>query len=299
MGRIRYTLLIDIIFVSFVVFLIAGCSVIPNNKAADQEFNSSRAYLDVIYQESLGPRIPGAEGHRKIIEWISAELTKNDWRVELQETSYNGKEITNIVAIRDDGDDYILLGAHYDTRIFADRDPNPTSQNQPVPGANDGGSGVAVLLEIARVLPEDIKKPVRLVFFDAEDNGGIEDWAWIMGSRAFVENYENLPEIAVIVDMVGDAELNIYYEHNSDPYLMERIWNQAAQLGYGEYFIKEYRHSILDDHTPFVEAGVPAVDIIDLDYTYWHTIADTADKVSEDSLEAVGNTVISWLMSIQ
>jgi len=100
-----------------------------------------------------------------------------------------------------------LLGAHYDTRIFADLEPDPLLREEPVPGANDGGSGVAVLLELARILPEKLPVPVQIVFFDAEDNGGIEDWDWILGSRAFVEHIDNPPSAVIIVDMVGDMKM--------------------------------------------------------------------------------------------
>jgi len=96
--------------------------------------------------------------------------------------------------------------------------------------------------------------------------------------------------------MIGDAELEVYYERNSDLTLMEQIWQQASELGYEEIFIPEYRHSMLDDHTPFVEAGIPAVDLIDFNYPYWHTTSDTLDKVSPDSLKAIGDTLTAWLL---
>jgi hypothetical protein len=99
--------------------------------------------------------------------------------------------------------------------------------------------------------------------------------------------------------MVGDKELNIHYEYNSDQVLMDQIWNHAIDLGFQDIFIKEYKHSMLDDHTPFVERGLPAVDIIDFDYIYWHTTSDTLDKVSSESLEAVGRTLQSWILSLE
>jgi Zn-dependent M28 family amino/carboxypeptidase len=163
-----------------------------------------------------------------------------------------------------------------------------------VPAANDGASGVAVLLELARTLPEG-EVPVWLVFFDAEDNGRIEGWDWILGSREFVANNPIRPQAVVIVDMIGDADLNIYKEQNSDPALTNAIWAVARDLGYGDRFLPEYKYSILDDHTPFLEAGIPAVDIIDFDYPYYHTLEDTPDKVSPQSLEIVGKTLWTWL----
>jgi len=217
----------------------------------------------------------------------------------LQVHEIKGKTITNLIASRGEDGQYILLGAHYDTRIFADLDPDPGLRNSPVPGANDGGSGVAVLLEMARILPDDLHMPVQIVFFDAEDNGGIGDWDWILGSRAFVKQLEIPPEAAIIVDMVGDADLKIYKEYNSNDDLIEQIWEKARLLGYDEVFLSEYKFSVLDDHTPFIEAGIPAVDIIDLDYPYWHTTADTADKVSVESLQIVGDTLLAWILSLE
>lgn len=274
-----------------------GCQDLSQSGLDDHYFNGERAYEDVIYQVSLGPRIPGEDGHQRIIEWITSELSISGWQVEVQETEYQGKPVKNIIAQREQGERYILIGAHYDTRIFADQDQDLSLRTLPVPGANDGGSGVAVLLELARVLPEDLKVPIRLVFFDCEDNGGIDDWQWIMGSRAFVRDYEILPLAAIIVDMIGDADLNIFYEHNSDELIMGQIWKQASELGYGSQFQEEFRHSMLDDHTPFIEAGIPAVDIIDFDYPFWHTTEDTVDKVSSESLQAVGQTLLAWIIS--
>jgi Zn-dependent M28 family amino/carboxypeptidase len=155
---------------------------------------------------------------------------------------------------------------------------------------------VAVLLELARSLPGDTV-PVWLVFFDAEDNGRIEGWDWILGSRAFVEEVPIDPRAVVIVDMVGDADPNIHLEKNSDPQIRAEIWGTAASLGYGSVFIDNEKYSMLDDHTPFLEAGLPAVDIIDFDYPYWHTTADTADKVSAESLHTVGDTLWHWIVS--
>jgi Zn-dependent M28 family amino/carboxypeptidase len=206
-----------------------------------------------------------------------------------------GHSIRNVIGKSGEGNPWIILGAHFDTRIYADRDPDPTKRSQPVPGANDGASGVAVLLEIARVFPEQYRGEIWLVFFDAEDNGGFPGWDWILGSSAFVEQLQGRPEAAIIVDMIGDADLNIYLERNSNAELSQSIWREAAELGYSSIFINEPKFGMLDDHTPFLMAGIPAVDIIDFDYPYYHTTADTPDKVSAESLKAVGDTLLSWL----
>jgi Zn-dependent M28 family amino/carboxypeptidase len=164
-------------------------------------------------------------------------------------------------------------------------------------GENDGASGVAVLMELARVLPHIQDGQLWLVFFDAEDNGHIEGWDWIMGSRAFAGSLQDHPQAVVIVDMIGDADLNIHIEANSDQQLSAEIWHRAAALGYDEFFIDSAKYSILDDHTPFLELGIPAVDVIDFDYPYWHTTEDTLDKISADSLQIVGDTLLNWVLS--
>jgi Zn-dependent M28 family amino/carboxypeptidase len=243
----------------------------------------------------MGPRIPGTEGHARIQAWIAEELSAAGWQVEIQASEALGHPIENIVARRTDEPPQIILGAHYDSRIFADRDPDPGQTTRHVPGANDGASGVAVLLELARTLPRETA-PIWLVFFDAEDNGQIEGWDWILGSREFVKRNPVQPRAVIVVDMIGDADLNIYQERNSNPSLNDAIWQVAADLGHDDKFIPEYRHSITDDHTPFLEAGIPAVDIIDFDYPYWHTVQDTPDKVSAESLHAVGETLQAWVM---
>ena len=178
---------------------------------------------------------------------------------------------------------------------MADQDPDPRLRTQPVPGANDGASGVAVLLELARTLPVDLPVQIWLVFFDAEDNGDIQGWDWIMGSSAFVASLEAKPDAAIIIDMIGDADLNLPIEQNSTPELVQQIWQTAKDLGYESVFLNQPGYSMLDDHTPFLQAGIPAVDIIDFDYPYWHTTQDTPDKVSAQSLEIIGNTLTQWL----
>jgi Predicted aminopeptidases len=258
-------------------------------------FDEQRAYADVETQVAFGPRIPGTDGHAQAQAWIQRELESSDWNVQIQSSEVLGHRVENIIARRDDEAPQIIIGAHYDTRMFADNDPDAANHSKPVPGANDGASGVAVLLELARSLPYDTV-PVWLVFFDTEDNGRIDGWDWILGSREFVKNNPVQPRAVVVLDMIGDADLNIYQEQNSDPSLTASIWAVAEGLGYQSKFIPEYKYSMLDDHTPFLEAGIPAVDIIDFDYPYWHTVGDTPDKVSAESLGAVGETMRAWVI---
>ena len=258
-------------------------------------FDGNRAYTDVQKQVAFGPRFPGSDGHVKIQEWMRTELESAGWQVEVQETEAMGHPIQNIVARRGDEDPQIILGAHYDSRMFADNDPDPANRSQPVPAANDGASGVAVLVELARVLPED-SIPVWLVFFDAEDNGLIEGWDWILGSREFVRINPVRPRAVVVVDMIGDSDLNIFKEGNSNPQITDDVWKVAKSLGYKNKFISKYKYSMIDDHTPFLQAGLPAIDIIDFDYPHWHTTQDTPDKVSPVSLQAVGGTLQVWIL---
>ena len=234
---------------------------------------------------SFGPRITGTLAHREMGDWLVQELNQNGWNVLIQPfRPLDEVEARNIIAFRGSGP-VIILGAHYDTRMIADSDPNPDNRNKPVPGANDGASGVAVLLELARTLDvQSTNHTICLAFFDAEDNGRIPGWNWILGSRYFVDNLDGLeqcqsPRHTIIVDMIGDADQQILWEPNSDSALTEAIWSVAKQLGFGEWFVLAPGTALIDDHTPFIEAGFTAIDIIDFTYPYWHTVEDTMDKL--------------------
>jgi glutaminyl-peptide cyclotransferase len=292
-----YLLIIVVLLASVTSYYIFSFSAAREdiNHVPTLSFDGNQAYADVHTQVDFGPRTPGSEGHAKVREWMLAELESAGWLVEVQESSLLGHPIYNLIAKRNDDPPQIILGAHYDTRFLADHDPDPSKQTEPVPGANDGASGVAVLLELARSLPQDTV-PTWLVFFDTEDQGKFEGWDWILGSRAFVDEMQVKPQAVVIVDMIGDADLNIHFEKNSNIEIRTEIWDTAAQLGHGDVFIAEEKFSMLDDHTPFLQAGIPAVDLIDFDYPYWHTTQDTPDKVSAESLDAVGETLWHWII---
>ncbi|MFZ6031392.1 MAG: M28 family peptidase [Chloroflexota bacterium] len=278
---------------AWITALLIACASAPAG------FDGQRALRDVETQLAFGPRTVGSQAHERAVDWMVAELKKSGWEVEIQETPHEQAPLRNVIAKRGSGNPWVLLGAHYDSRFVADEDPDPALRTQPVPGANDGASGVAVLLELARVFPKDAPGQVWLAFLDAEDNGRIAGWDWILGSLALAERFEGdvpKPDAVVIVDMIGDADLNIYRERNSDAALTDQLWQQAEALGYPQ-FIDQPRHRMIDDHIPFRDAGIPAVDIIDFDYPYWHTTADTLDKVSAESLDAVGETVLAWLQN--
>jgi len=259
-------------------------------------FDGNRAYADLKAQVELGARTPGSPAHQGAIEYFSAELVKAGWDVALQETNYGGHPVKNVIAKRGSGR-WLILGAHFDSRLAADQDLNPANHATPVPAANDGASGAAVLLELARSLPANLNQEIWLTFFDVEDQGDLPGWDWILGSSALAESLPEtkLPEAVIIVDMIGDADLNIYMERNSDGDLTREIWNTAAELGYANFFVPEYKFAMLDDHTPFLRRGIRAVDLIDFDYPYWHTTQDTLDKVSAESLNIVGDTLYQWI----
>jgi Zn-dependent M28 family amino/carboxypeptidase len=259
------------------------------------QFDGRRAYEYVLAQEAIGPRPTGSPAGWATGDYIIQQLEALGWTVETQEFVFQGVRGRNVIGKAGQGP-VVIVGAHYDTRPAADMDPDPANRQQPILGANDGGSGVAVLLELARVLDRDkLDQQVWLAFFDAEDRGRLDGWPFSVGAREMAQSLVVKPQSVIVVDMIGDADQNIYYEGYSDPDLSARLWAIAAELGYSDYIIPESKHTIIDDHLPFKEQGIPAVDVIDFDYPYWHTLADTSDKVSPISLERVGRTLEVWL----
>jgi hypothetical protein len=258
-------------------------------------FSGEEAYKHIIAQTDIGPRSTGTEAGWKTGDYIIAQLKQSGWEVETQEFEYQGVTARNIIGKRGAGP-ITIVGAHYDTRRQADNDPDPAKHNEPVIGANDGASGVAVLLEMARTLDVDqTGREVWLTFFDAEDNGRLDGWDWIAGSTYMAQHLTVTPTAMILLDMIGDADLQVYWDRNSDANLNESIWQTAAQLGFAQQFIPQYKWTMIDDHMPFAQRGIPAVDLIDFDYPYWHTTQDTADKVGPDSLERIGKTISTWL----
>lgn len=259
-------------------------------------FDGERAYEHLLTQMDFGPRYPGSTGHIDTGNWIGSQLTALGWTMDDQRFTYHEIDGRNIIARANEGaGPIVVIGAHYDTRRIADQTPG---SSDPVPGAVDGASGVAVLVELARSLDlADIPREIWLVFFDMEDNGGggIEGWEYIVGSRYMAANLSETIDAMIVVDLVGDADQQIYLEGFSDPDLSGEVWSVAAGLGYGDAIIGEYRHTVNDDHVPFARLGVPAVLMIDMDYPYWHTVEDTADKASTESLQRVGRTIEAWL----
>ena len=259
------------------------------------QFEGRTAYHHVLMQTQIGPRPTGTEAGAKAGDYIIEKLRDQGWQVEVQPFTYRGVQGRNIIGKAGSGP-VIIVGAHYDTRRRADNDPLRTKRTEPVLGANDGASGVGVLLELARSLDRSkLNNEVWLAFFDAEDNGGLDGWEFIAGSQYMAQNLKTMPQAVIVVDMVGDADQQIYKERNSSPALQDRLWAIAAKLGYEKYFIPTYKHAMIDDHTPFLQKGILAADIIDFDYPYWHTTQDTADKVAPASLERVGRVLKTFL----
>lgn len=281
----------------FCVFLLlALLSAACRAGEAVPDFDPDRALAQIQTQLAFGPRIPGTPGHAATTAWIEEELLAVGWQPVRQTFDYQGVQLTNLyaTAATSSEDNLIILGAHYDTRPHADRDS--IEPMAPVPGANDGASGVAVLLEIARVLPPgSLDFPLMLVFFDGEDSGGIDGWDWIVGSSYFAQNLSQPVAGVIIVDMVADQNLSLPLERNSNPDLQASIWATARASGFSAFETRP-GYAMIDDHTPFLALGIPAVDIIDFDYPAWHTTEDTFEQVSADSLEQVGQTLVNWLM---
>jgi len=294
-------ILIALCFTVTLFFSSCHSQVIP-------EFNQNNAYNFLKKQCDFGARVPGTEAHKKCKNYLVETLRKYTRQVTEQpfqtRIKSNQSPVTcyNIIAnFNTENSRRILLCAHWDTRPWADRDPNPANHNKPVMGASDGASGVAVLLEIARVI--NILKPkygIDIVLFDAEDFGsyGNND-SWALGSKYFAQTMASRyqPEYGVLLDLIGDADQQLYIEHNSYQYardIVDIIWNKAQDLGISE-FIPELKHDVYDDHLNLLQAGIQCIDIIDFDYEYWHTIEDTPDKCSPQSLGNVGKVLVELL----
>jgi hypothetical protein len=271
------------------------------------KFDEKKAFQYLMEQCQFGPRNPGSQGHQKARDYLLDILEQYAKFVRSQDFFYfdslRGEklELTNIIAsFYPELKRRVILCAHWDTRPFADKDPDPESRSEPILGANDGASGVALLLEIASLLA--VEKPkwgVDIVFFDGEDYGpeGRYDM-YLLGSQFFSKNFGDYrPEFGILVDLIGDEDLEIYREGYSDRYaknIVDLIWNKARELNC-ESFCDSVKHWVLDDHLPLIGAGIPCADIIDLDYPYWHTLADTPDKCSPQSLKEVGEVILKIL----
>lgn len=265
-------------------------------------FDGARAMEHVRQLVSFGPRPAGSPALEQARGYIRAQLKALGVAVVDQpfdaDTPVGRLRMVNLRAtIPGASKDRLIIGGHYDTKLF---------REFRFVGANDGGSSAAFLIELARVLKARANPfTVELVFFDGEEATRPE-WRYpdhTYGSRHYVDaeaRASTLPTIRamLLVDMIGDRDLNIRRESLSTKWLTDVVWNSARVLGYGRYFLNE-EMAVEDDHVAFLRAGVPAVNIIDLDYPPWHTAADTIDQVSARSMEIVGLVLLDALPSIE
>ncbi|HMG18819.1 MAG TPA: M28 family peptidase, partial [Gemmatimonadales bacterium] len=249
---------------------------------------------------------PNTPGHQRTGDWIEAQMRQRADTVIVQAFTARTSEGTTLrlrnffARFRPQTTERVLFVAHWDTRPKADKSANLGQQQLPVPGANDGASGVALLLGVADVLKARAPEiGVDLLFVDGEDWGDFNDSTeTLLGSRYFAAHlppgYTTL--FAVVFDMVGDKDLQFLQEGHSisrAPEVVQRVWDTAERLGYGRVFVRRVGEAFTDDHVPLQQAGIRAIDVIDFTFPYHHTTEDTLDKVSAASLQIVGDVAIA------
>ena len=281
-------------------------------------FNADSAYSYIEKQVNFGPRTPNSAAHKACGDYLIAEMERFGASVTVQAVDLTGWDKTvlkarNIISsFNPEKTTRILLLAHWDCRPWADNDKNPANHTKPVDGANDGASGVGVLMEIARQLGLQLPETgVDILFTDMEDYGEPQfykgqhnDNSWCLGSQYWAKNPHTpnyQAKYGILLDMVGapDSEFpKEGYSMHYAPRIVEKIWNQAQSLGFGNYFVNKTCGYIIDDHVPINQiAGIPTVDIIH--YTengfgsFWHTVDDTMENIDKQTLKAVGQTVLT------
>jgi len=300
--------------ISVAAVVLACACVSAQTPASDQtgeppKFDGKRAFEHIERLVAIGPRSAGSEGIQKTRDYIKQQLTAIGLTPVEQpfeaETPIGPVKMVNISARipwgSSDATFRVIFAGHYDTKL---------SKDFTFVGANDGGSSTAFLLELARVLKgRKNLEPIEILFLDGEEAFGEWESGNTWGSRHYVEQAQKAGEVAshdlralILVDMIGDKNLTIKREAQSTPWLTDIIWSAARQLQRPEFVAVET--PISDDHLPFLQAGIPAVDLIDLEYpdasnAYWHTAEDTIDKVSAESLQAVGDVLLAALPGIE
>ena len=284
------------------------------------EFNSDSAYQFTKTQVEFGPRVPNTKAHDNCAQYLSATLRRLGAEVIEQKAdlaAFDGtilKSINIIGSFNSKAETRILLFSHWDSRPWADNDPNPENHKKPVMAANDGASGVGVLLEMARLMGKNQPTVgVDIVFFDSEDYGQPEsvggqssEDSWCLGTQYWAKS-PHVPgytaRFGILLDMVGAPQAKFFREQSSEYYaegVVSKVWSQAKGLGFGQFFIDQKGGAITDDHIYVNKiAGIPSIDIIQYDPnsasgfgTYWHTTHDTMDNVDKNTLQAVGSTLM-------
>jgi Zn-dependent M28 family amino/carboxypeptidase len=295
------------------VVAVVGVSCHSRSSEALQRFDAAQAMQWVRFQVAAGPRVPGMPGHKAIAEWLERELKARADSVEVQAFTHvtaSGRtlELSNILArFRPSDPNRILYVTHWDTRPVAEKDPDSAKRALPIPGANDGASGTAMLLEVADALKQmPPTVGVDLLFVDGEDYGSFEEADSLkdvlIGSRYFAEHLPAgyHPLFAVLWDMIGGFNQKIYQEGYSldrAPEVVERVWRAAEDLGLQRMFSPLNGGYITDDHVPLIEKGIRAIDVIGFEnYEQWHhTMQDTPDKVSPETLGDIGRLALALL----
>lgn len=313
------------------IILLGSCSSTPKTDSQETRtiakatptitFNEDSAYSFVKAQCDFGPRVPNTKAHRQCGDYLIGKLTEYGANVITQETILTTFDRTKLNARNIIGEfapekkRRILLLAHWDCRPWADSDPDPANHKKAVMGANDGASGVGVLLELARLFhAQQPEIGVDILFVDAEDwgdNSGLSanaDNSWALGTQYWIANPHRLgyrPIYAILLDMVGAKGSQFSQEYFSMQYaqaMVNEVWNMAHQSGYGNYFPKRTGGAITDDHVFINRAGIPAIDIIAMDPTstngffpQWHTIDDTMTHIDPATLKAVGQTLTNLI----
>ena len=294
-----------------------------DNSVVVPVFDADSAYSYVAAQVAFGPRVPNTGAHKACADYLASELERHGAKIYIQEavlTAYNGDKLNakNIIgAFNPDMSRRVMLFAHWDSRPYADWDADKANHNKPIDGADDGGSGVGVLLEIARLMGANAPDiGIDIIFFDAEDYGTPEFVSkytpdpWCLGAQFWVKN-PHVPnykaEYGILLDMVGSKGATFYKEGYSVKYAnmyVEKIWSAARNLGYGKYFINANGGTITDDHGYVIKGrGIPCVDIINLNPNgknhgfgdHWHTMNDNMSIIDKATLKAVGQTVLEVL----
>jgi hypothetical protein len=288
-------------------------------------FSADSAYRFCEQQCQYGPRTMNSDAHEQCAQWIAQKFGSYGLTVVRQQASLKGYDgtmlqATNIIAsYKPDLADRVMFCAHWDSRPWADNDADESNWHKPVMAANDGASGVAVMLELARLLSDSLHIGVDFICFDAED-WGVPQWSdvpdasdsWALGAQYWsanphIANYK--PRYGVLLDMVGGQGARFYREAYSLRYassVVNRVWQAAQVVGFGSYFPNKDGGQITDDHVPVNEvAGIPCIDIIpyypDCEASSfgptWHTVTDDMDHIDKSTLQAVGQTLIQLLFS--